>query len=152
MKAVQKWYGNYHALKDLDFSVEQGERVVICGPSGSGKSTLIRCINGLETCDAGTILVNGIELTQRAESVAKIRSVVGMVFQQFNLFPHLSALENCTLALTEELGLTQAQATEKAMQYLSRVRIADQAAKRPAQLSGGQQQRVGVARALAARP
>lgn len=152
MKAVQKWYGNYHALKDLDFSVEQGERVVICGPSGSGKSTLIRCINGLETCDAGTIVVNGIELTQRAESVAKIRSVVGMVFQQFNLFPHLSALENCTLALTEELGLTQAQATEKAMQYLSRVRIADQAAKRPAQLSGGQQQRVAIARALCLEP
>ena len=152
MKAVQKWYGNYHALKDLDFSVEQGERVVICGPSGSGKSTLIRCINGLETCDAGTIVVNGIELTQRAESVAKIRSVVGMVFQQFNLFPHLSALENCTLALTEELGLTDAQATEKAMQYLSRVRIADQAAKRPAQLSGGQQQRVAIARALCLEP
>ena len=152
MKAVQKWYGNYHALKDLDFSVEQGERVVICGPSGSGKSTLIRCINGLETCDAGTIVVNGIELTQRAESVAKIRSVVGMVFQQFNLFPHLSALENCTLALTEELGLTQAQATEKAMQYLSRVRIEDQAAKRPAQLSGGQQQRVAIARALCLEP
>ena len=152
MKAVQKWYGNYHALKDLDFSVEQGERVVICGPSGSGKSTLIRCINGLETCDAGTIVVNGIELTQRAESVAKIRSVVGMVFQQFNLFPHLSALENCTLALTEELGLTQAQATEKAMHYLSRVRIADQAAKRPAQLSGGQQQRVAIARALCLEP
>ena len=152
MKAVQKWYGNYHALKDLDFSVEQGERVVICGPSGSGKSTLIRCINGLETCDAGTIVVNGIELTQRAESVAKIRSVVGMVFQQFNLFPHLSALENCTLALTEELGLTDAQATEKAMQYLSRVRIAEQAAKRPAQLSGGQQQRVAIARALCLEP
>ena len=126
--------------------------MVICGPSGSGKSTLIRCINGLETCDAGTIVVNGIELTQRAESVAKIRSVVGMVFQQFNLFPHLSALENCTLALTEELGLTQAQATEKAMQYLSRVRIADQAAKRPAQLSGGQQQRVAIARALCLEP
>ena len=93
---------------------------------GIGKSTLIRCINGLETCDSGSIVVNGIELTQRAESVAKIRSVVGMVFQQFNLFPHLSALENCTLALTEELGLTQSQADEKAMQYLSRVRIADQ--------------------------
>ncbi|HCL69134.1 MAG TPA: glutamine ABC transporter ATP-binding protein [Gammaproteobacteria bacterium] len=152
MKAVQKWYGDYHALKDVDFSVEQGERVVICGPSGSGKSTLIRCINGLETCDAGSIVVNGIELTQRAGSVAKIRSAVGMVFQQFNLFPHLSALENCTLALTEELGLTQSQADEKAMQYLSRVRIADQAAKRPAQLSGGQQQRVAIARALCLEP
>ena len=152
MSAVQKWYGDYHALKDLDFSVEQGERVVICGPSGSGKSTLIRCINGLETCDAGTIVVNGIELTQRSESVAKIRSVVGMVFQHFNLFPHLSALENCTLALTEELGLTQSQADEKAMQYLSRVRIADQASKRPAQLSGGQQQRVAIARALCLEP
>ena len=152
MKAVQKWYGDYHALKDVDFSVEQGERVVICGPSGSGKSTLIRCINGLETCDSGSIVVNGIELTQRAESVAKIRSVVGMVFQQFNLFPHLSALENCTLALTEELGLTQSQADEKAMQYLNRVRIADQAAKRPAQLSGGQQQRVAIARALCLEP
>ena len=152
MKAVQKWYGDYHALRDLDFSVEQGERVVICGPSGSGKSTLIRCINGLETCDAGSIVVNGIELTQRSESVAKIRSVVGMVFQQFNLFPHLSALENCTLALTEELGLTQSQADEKAMQYLSRVRIADQATKRPAQLSGGQQQRVAIARALCLEP
>ena len=152
MKAVQKWYGDYHALKDLDFSVEQGERVVICGPSGSGKSTLIRCINGLETCDTGSIVVNGIELTQRAESVAKIRSAVGMVFQQFNLFPHLSVLENCTLALTEELGLTQSQANEKAMQYLSRVRIDNQAAKRPAQLSGGQQQRVGIARALCLEP
>ena len=152
MKAVQKWYGDYHALKDLNFSVEQGERVVICGPSGSGKSTLIRCINGLETCDAGSIVVNGIELTQRSKSVAKIRSVVGMVFQQFNLFPHLSALENCTLALTEELGLTQSQADGKAMQYLSRVRIADQATKRPAQLSGGQQQRVAIARALVHEP
>lgn len=152
MKAVQKWYGDYHALRDLDFSVEQGERVVICGPSGSGKSTLIRCINGLETCDAGSIVVNGIELTQQSESVAKIRSVVGMVFQQFNLFPHLSALENCTLALTEELGLTQSQADEKAMQYLRRVRIADQATKRPAQLSGGQQQRVAIARALCLEP
>ena len=152
MKAVQKWYGDYHALKDVDFSVEQGERVVICGPSGSGKSTLIRCINGLETCDSGSIVVNGIELTQRAESVVKIRSVVGMVFQQFNLFPHLSALENCTLALTEELGLTKSQADEKAMQYLNRVRIADQAAKRPAQLSGGQQQRVAIARALCLEP
>jgi len=152
MKAVQKWYGNYHALKDLDFSVEQGERVVICGPSGSGKSTLIRCINGLETCDSGSIVVKGIELTQRAESVAKIRSAVGMVFQQFNLFPHLSVLENCTLALTEELGLTQSQANEKALQYLSRVRIDNQAAKRPAQLSGGQQQRVAIARALCLEP
>ena len=152
MKAVQKWYGDYHALKDLDFSVEQGERVVICGPSGSGKSTLIRCINGLETCDTGSIVVNGIELTQRAESVAKIRSAVGMVFQQFNLFPHLSVLENCTLALTEELGLLQSQANEKAMQYLSRVRIDNQAAKRPAQLSGGQQQRVAIARALCLEP
>jgi general L-amino acid transport system ATP-binding protein len=152
MKAVQKWYGDYHALKDVDFSVEQGGRVVICGPSGSGKSTLIRCINGLETCDSGSIMVNGIELTQRTESVTKIRSVVGMVFQQFNLFPHLSVLENCTLALTEELGLTQSQADEKAMQYLSRVRIADQAAKRPAQLSGGQQQRVAIARALCLEP
>ncbi|MDA8704885.1 amino acid ABC transporter ATP-binding protein [Litoricolaceae bacterium] len=152
MKAVQKWYGDYHALKDLDFSVEQGERVVICGPSGSGKSTLIRCINGLETCDTGSIVVNGIELTQQAESVAKIRSAVGMVFQQFNLFPHLSVLENCTLALTEELGLPQSQANEKAMQYLSRVRIDNQAAKRPAQLSGGQQQRVAIARALCLEP
>lgn len=152
MKAVQKWYGDYHALKDLDFSVEQGERVVICGPSGSGKSTLIRCINGLETCDTGSIVVNGIELTQRAESVAKIRSAVGMVFQQFNLFPHLSVLENCTLALTEELGLNRSQANEKAMQYLSRVRIDNQAAKRPAQLSGGQQQRVAIARALCLEP
>ena len=152
MKAVQKWYGDYHALKDLDFSVEQGERVVICGPSGSGKSTLIRCINGLETCDTGSIVVNGIQLTQQAESVAKIRSAVGMVFQQFNLFPHLSVLENCTLALTEELGLTQSQANEKALQYLSRVRIDNQAAKRPAQLSGGQQQRVAIARALCLEP
>jgi len=152
MKAVQKWYGDYHALKNLDFSVEQGERVVICGPSGSGKSTLIRCINGLETCDTGSIVVNGIQLTQQAESVAKIRSAVGMVFQQFNLFPHLSVLENCTLALTEELGLTQSQANEKAMQYLSRVRIDNQAAKRPAQLSGGQQQRVAIARALCLEP
>jgi len=152
MKAVQKWYGDYHALKNLDFSVEQGERVVICGPSGSGKSTLIRCINGLETCDTGSIVVNGIQLTQQAESVAKIRSAVGMVFQQFNLFPHLSVLENCTLALTEELGLTQSQANEKALQYLSRVRIDNQAAKRPAQLSGGQQQRVAIARALCLEP
>jgi len=139
-------------LKNLDFSVEQGERVVICGPSGSGKSTLIRCINGLETCDTGSIVVNGIQLTQQAESVAKIRSAVGMVFQQFNLFPHLSVLENCTLALTEELGLTQSQANEKALQYLSRVRIDNQAAKRPAQLSGGQQQRVAIARALCLEP
>lgn len=152
LKGVQKWYGNYHALKDLDFSVEQGERVVICGPSGSGKSTLIRCINGLERYDAGSIIVNGIELTQNAENIRKIRAVVGMVFQQFNLFPHLSALENCTLALTEEIGLSKSQAAEKAMHYLHRVRIANHATKRPAQLSGGQQQRVAIARALCLEP
>ena len=152
MKAVQKWYGNYHALKDLDFSVEQGERVVICGPSGSGKSTLIRCINGLETCDAGTIVVNGVELTQRAESVAKVRSMVGMVFQQFNLFPHLSALENCTLAPVSNGKMDSGTAHDKAMEYLKRVQIPEQADKLPGQLSGGQQQRVAIARALCMEP
>lgn len=152
MKGVQKWYGEYHALKDVNFSVDSGERVVVCGPSGSGKSTLIRCINGLETFDAGSITVNDIELISRRDSIAKIRSTVGMVFQQFNLFPHLSALENCTLALTEEVGLTASQAIEKAMQYLERVRIGDQADKKPAQLSGGQQQRVAIARALCLEP
>lgn len=152
MANVQKWYGEFHALKNIDLTINKGERVVICGPSGSGKSTLIRCINGLETYDGGSIQVVGSPLSQDLENISKIRSKVGMVFQQFNLFPHLSALANCTLALTKELGFTLEAANEKAMYYLSRVRIDDQAHKKPSQLSGGQQQRVAIARALCLEP
>ena len=152
LRGVNKWYGGFHALCDIDVHVKRGERIVICGPSGSGKSTLIRCINGLEAHQAGTILVDGVELTGDPGRVQEIRRKVGMVFQQFNLFPHLTVLENCTLAPIWVRRVPKHEAEEVAMQYLTRVRIQDQAHKFPAQLSGGQQQRVAIARALAMKP
>jgi polar amino acid transport system ATP-binding protein len=152
MAGVNKWYGQFQVLTGIDLSVRAGERIVVCGPSGSGKSTLIRCINRLETVQQGKITVDGIELTAGGKNVDRVRAEVGMVFQQFNLFPHLTILENCTLAPMRSRGMTQAQAEEVAMQYLTRVRIPEQAKKYPAQLSGGQQQRVAIARALCMAP
>jgi general L-amino acid transport system ATP-binding protein len=152
MRGVNKWFGQFHVLKDVDLSVRRGERVVVCGPSGSGKSTLIRCINRLEHHDEGTIAVDGIELTEDTKNVAAIRREVGMVFQQFNLFPHLSALENCALPQIRARGTPRAKAEAKAMEYLERVRIPEQAKKFPGQLSGGQQQRVAIARSLCMEP
>nr|WP_325249701.1 amino acid ABC transporter ATP-binding protein [Amylibacter sp.] len=152
MIGVDKWFGDFHVLKDINLTVGSGERVVICGPSGSGKSTVVRCINRLEEHQKGTIRVNGIELTNDASAVAAIRSEVGMVFQQFNLFPHLSVLENLILGPMKARGLSRVDATERAMHYLDRVRIPEQADKRPAQLSGGQQQRVAIARSLTMEP
>lgn len=152
MIGVDKWFGDFHVLKDINLTVGSGERVVICGPSGSGKSTVVRCINRLEEHQRGTIRVNGIELTNDASAVAAIRSEVGMVFQQFNLFPHLSVLDNLILGPMKARGLSRADATERAMHYLERVRIPEQADKRPAQLSGGQQQRVAIARSLTMEP
>ena len=149
---VEKWYGQYKALTDINLSVEQGERIVICGPSGSGKSTLIRCINALEAIDGGTIHVNGVDLGAARGSVEKVRSQVGMVFQQFNLFPHLTILQNCTLSPMRSLKLNRTDAEAIAMDYLRRVRIPEQANKYPSQLSGGQQQRVAIARALCMKP
>ncbi|MFQ5533748.1 MAG: amino acid ABC transporter ATP-binding protein [Sphingomonadales bacterium] len=152
MTAVDKCFGRFQALKEIDFSVRRGERVVVCGPSGSGKSTLIRCINGLEKHEAGRIVVDGVELTRDLKSIDAVRSEIGMVFQQFNLFPHLTVLENCTLAPMRVRGMTAGEAEAAAMRYLDRVHVADQAGKHPAQLSGGQQQRVAIARALCMRP
>jgi general L-amino acid transport system ATP-binding protein len=149
---VNKWYGQFHVLKDIDLSVRRGEKIVVLGPSGSGKSTLIRCINRLEEHQEGRVLVDGIELTDGLKSIEQVRRNVGMVFQQFNLFPHLTVLENLTLAPVWVQRLPKAQAEEKAMQQLKRVRIADQANKYPGQLSGGQQQRVAIARALCLTP
>ena len=149
---VNKWYGRFHVLKDVDLEVAAGERIVICGPSGSGKSTLIRCMNRLEEHQQGRIVVDGIELTEDLKSIERIRREVGMVFQQFNLFPHLTVLENVALAPTCVLGLPREDAEARAMQQLSRVRIADQAGKHPGRLSGGQQQRVAIARALCMQP
>ena len=149
---VNKWYGEFHVLRDIDLSVAKGERIVVCGPSGSGKSTLIRCINRLEVHQAGTLTVDGTELTDDVKSIEAVRRQVGMVFQQFNLFPHLSVLENLTLAPRLAQGLTQAAAEALALEQLARVRIAEQAHKYPLQLSGGQQQRVAIARALAMEP
>ncbi len=148
MREVSKFYGDFRALKAVNLDVAQGERMVICGPSGSGKSTLIRCINRLEAHESGQINVNGVELTDDSASHDKIRGAVGMVFQQFNLFPHLTVLENLTLGPRRVLGLSDKEADERAMTYLERVRIPDQADKFPRQLSGGQQQRVAIARAL----
>jgi general L-amino acid transport system ATP-binding protein len=150
--AVRKRYGTFEALKGIDLEVHSREKIVICGPSGSGKSTFIRCINGLERHDGGTITVNGITLTDAPGSVLDVRREVGMVFQQFNLFPHMTILENCMMAPRLALGLNPEQARERAMKYLSRVHIADQARKYPSQLSGGQQQRVAIARALCMEP
>jgi general L-amino acid transport system ATP-binding protein len=152
MAGVHKWFGQFHVLRDINLKVLRGERVVICGPSGSGKSTLIRCINRLEEHQRGRIIVDGIELTSDLKQVERVRREVGMVFQQFNLFPHLTALENCTLAPIWVQGMPRRQAEERAMHYLNRVRIPEQANKYPAQLSGGQQQRVAIARALCMNP
>jgi len=152
ISGLNKWFDTFHVLKDVDLTTAFGERVVICGPSGSGKSTLVRCINRLETHQQGTIRVNGITLTDDAASVAGIRSEVGMVFQQFNLFPHLSVLDNLTLGPMKARGLDRAEAQARAMTLLERVRIPDQALKKPGQLSGGQQQRVAIARSLCMEP
>jgi len=149
---VSKWFGNFQVLHDIDLEVRRGERIVICGPSGSGKSTLIRCINHLEKCQSGRITVDGVELSSDRRNVDKIRRNVGMVFQNFNLFPHLSVIENCVLAPMSVQGLARKDAESLAMQYLTRVRIPEQAHKYPGQLSGGQQQRVAIARALAMNP
>jgi general L-amino acid transport system ATP-binding protein len=150
---VNKWYGNsFHVLRDIDLSVARGERIVICGPSGSGKSTLIRCINRLEEHQEGRLTVDGVELSDDIRSVEKVRREVGMVFQQFNLFPHLTVLENLTLAPMWVGRMPRKEADERAMQQLQRVRIAEQASKYPLQLSGGQQQRVAIARALCLTP
>ena len=152
MDGVNKWYGSFQVLTDIDLSVRAGERIVICGPSGSGKSTLIRCINRLEQVQKGKIVVDGIELTAGGKNVDSVRAEVGMVFQQFNLFPHLTILQNCTLAPMRSRGMSREQAEEVAMKYLTRVRIPEQAGKYPSQLSGGQQQRVAIARALCMSP
>jgi len=150
---VNKWYGNsFHVLRDIELHVKTGERIVICGPSGSGKSTLIRCINRLEEHQEGRIVVDGVELSDDIKAVEQVRRNVGMVFQQFNLFPHLTVLENLTLAPMWVAKMPKAQAEERAMQQLKRVRIAEQAQKYPLQLSGGQQQRVAIARALCLTP
>ena len=150
---VNKWYGNsFHVLRDIELHVKTGERIVICGPSGSGKSTLIRCINRLEEHQEGRIVVDGVELSDDIKAVEQVRRNVGMVFQQFNLFPHLTVLENLTLSPTWVGKLPRAEAEERAMQQLKRVRIAEQALKFPLQLSGGQQQRVAIARALCLTP
>jgi len=149
---VCKSYGAFTALADVDLSIAAGEKVVICGPSGSGKSTLIRCVNGLETFDRGRIAVAGTEIGRNAASLLAARRTVGMVFQRFSLFPHLTVLDNCTLAPRIAKGIGRAKARERAMQLLGRVHIADQADKFPHQLSGGQQQRVAIARALCMEP
>jgi len=149
---LNKWFGAFHVLKDINLKVMRGERVVICGPSGSGKSTMIRCINWLEEHQSGTIVVDGIELTSDLERIDEVRREVGMVFQHFNLFPHLTILENCMLAPVWVRRMAKRDAEEVAMKYLTRVRIPEQAGKYPGQLSGGQQQRVAIARALCMNP
>jgi general L-amino acid transport system ATP-binding protein len=150
---VNKWYGNnFHVLREIELQVKRGERIVICGPSGSGKSTLIRCINRLEEHQEGTIKVDGTELTDDVKAIEKVRKEVGMVFQQFNLFPHLTVLENLTLSPMWVGRMPKKEAEERAMHQLKRVRIAEQARKYPLQLSGGQQQRVAIARALCLKP
>ena len=150
---VNKWYGDdFHVLRDIDLSVAQGERIVVCGPSGSGKSTLIRCINRLEEHQQGTLRVVGVELSDDVKAIENVRKQVGMVFQQFNLFPHLTVLENLTLAPMWVGKLPKKEAEARAMQQLERVQIAEQAGKYPLQLSGGQQQRVAIARALCLTP
>ena len=149
---MHKWFGSFHVLKNINLEVSQGERIVICGPSGSGKSTLIRCINRLEVHQQGHISVNSVELSGDLKNLEAIRSDVGMVFQSFNLFPHLSVLENCTLAPIWVRKMPKIDAEELAMEYLERVKIPEQAKKFPGQLSGGQQQRVAIARALCMKP
>ena len=152
LQGVNKWYGQFHVLKDINLDVQQGERIVLCGPSGSGKSTTIRCINRLEEHQQGRIVVDGTELTSDLKHIEAIRSEVGMVFQHFNLFPHLTVLQNCTLAPMWVRKLPKRKAEEIAMHFLERVRIPEQAHKYPGQLSGGQQQRVAIARALSMDP
>ena len=152
MSGVHKWYGEFHALNDVSLRVRQREKIVICGPSGSGKSTLIRCVNRLEPHDEGRIVVDGHELTNDLRQIETVRSEVGMVFQQFNLFPHLTVLDNVCLAPVWVRKMARAKAEALAMQLLERVRIAEQASKYPGQLSGGQQQRVAIARSLAMNP
>ena len=152
IEAVDKWFGHFQVLSDINLTVAAGERIVVCGPSGSGKSTLIRCINRLETVQKGRIVVDGIDLTAGRRNVDSVRREVGMVFQQFNLFPHLTALENCTLAPMRSRGMSKEEAQATAIRYLTRVRIPEQANKYPSQLSGGQQQRVAIARALCMNP
>jgi general L-amino acid transport system ATP-binding protein len=149
---VNKWFGDFHALRDINLRVQRGERIVICGPSGSGKSTLIRCINRLEEHQEGQLTVAGLTLSDNLRDIEQVRRQVGMVFQQFNLFPHLTVLENLTLSPMFVGKMPAAEANQKAMQQLERVRIADQAHKYPLQLSGGQQQRVAIARALCLSP
>ncbi|MBU6493295.1 MAG: amino acid ABC transporter ATP-binding protein [Burkholderiales bacterium] len=152
MENVNKWFGKHHVLKDINLTIRDQEKVVICGPSGSGKSTMIRCINRLETHQEGHIIVDGTELTDDTRALDTIRREVGMVFQSFNLFPHLTILENCTLAPIWVRKMPKAEAEELAMNFLTRVKIPEQAKKYPGQLSGGQQQRVAIARALCMRP
>jgi len=150
--AMHKWYGEFHVLKNINLQVHRGERIVICGPSGSGKSTMIRCINRLEEHQQGDIIVDGVELTNDLKNIETIRREVGMVFQHFNLFPHLTVLENCTLAPIWVRKAPKFEAIEAAMKYLERVKIPEQANKFPGQLSGGQQQRVAIARSLCMNP
>jgi general L-amino acid transport system ATP-binding protein len=152
IEAMHKWYGQFHVLKDINLDVARGERIVICGPSGSGKSTVIRCINRLEEHQKGSIIVDGVELTNDLKNIEAIRREVGMVFQHFNLFPHLTVMENCTLAPIWVRKTPKAEAEETAMKFLGRVKIPEQADKYPGQLSGGQQQRVAIARSLCMNP
>ena len=152
IESMHKWFGDFHVLKNINLEVKRGAKIVICGPSGSGKSTLIRCINRLEEHQQGSIVVDGTELTSDLKNIEIVRSEVGMVFQHFNLFPHLTALENCTLAPIWVRKTPKAEAEESAMEYLKRVKIPEQAHKFPGQLSGGQQQRVAIARSLCMNP
>ena len=152
MEKVSKWFGDFQALKDIDLEVAQKQKIVVCGPSGSGKSTLIRCINRLEEHQQGKIIIDGIELTENTKNIEQIRAEVGMVFQQFNLFPHLSILDNCTLAPIWVKKIPKLKAEELALKQLESVKITDQAKKFPGQLSGGQQQRAALARALCMEP
>ena len=152
INAMHKWYGSFHALKDINLKVNHGERIVICGPSGSGKSTAIRCINRLEEHQKGQIIVNGVELTNDLKKIDEIRREVGMCFQHFNLFPHLSIMENLVLAPMWVRNIPRAEAEETAMKFLERVKIPEQVLKYPGQLSGGQQQRVAIARSLCMNP
>jgi len=152
LQNVEKWYGNFQALRDINLAVRKGEKIVLCGPSGSGKSTLIRCINHLETYQKGEIHVGGILLGHAGKTIDAVRREVGMVFQQFNLFPHLTVLQNCMLAPMRSLGASKADAEKSAKALLARVKILEQADKYPSQLSGGQQQRVAIARALCMKP
>jgi general L-amino acid transport system ATP-binding protein len=149
---LNKWYGDLHVLRDIDLAVEKSERIVVAGPSGSGKSTLIRCINALEKYQGGTIVVNGVELIDDRKTIETVRRRVGMVFQSFNLFPHLTIIENCTLGPIQGLNLPKNEAIEKARHFLEKVNIPEQADKYPGQLSGGQQQRVAIARSLCMNP